>query len=37
MAKWRCVVCGYIHEGDEPPARCPKCGAPREKFVKISD
>ena len=26
MKKWKCV-CGYIHDGDEPPAQCPKCGA----------
>jgi predicted nucleic acid-binding Zn-ribbon protein len=32
---WRCGVCGYIHEGDEPPEQCPRCGAPREKFVQI--
>lgn len=32
---WRCSVCGYIHEGDEPPEQCPRCGAPREKFVQI--
>lgn len=33
MKKWRCTVCGYIHEGDEPPEVCPQCGAPREKFL----
>lgn len=32
MKKWRCTVCGYIHEGDEPPETCPQCGAPKEKF-----
>lgn len=31
--KFRCVVCGYIHESDEPPERCPVCKAPREKFA----
>lgn len=30
--KWRCDVCGYVHEGDEPPERCPRCGAGREHF-----
>lgn len=29
---WRCIVCGYIAEGDEPPAVCPVCGATREYF-----
>lgn len=33
--KWRCQVCGYVHDGNEAPERCPKCGAPREKFVEI--
>lgn len=22
---WRCRNCGYIHEGTEPPERCPAC------------
>ena len=35
MKKWKCTVCGYIHQGDEPPAACPICGASREKFVQI--
>ena len=32
--KFVCSVCGYVHEGTEPPAKCPQCGAPAEKFVK---
>lgn len=35
MKKWRCTVCGYIHEGEEPPEICPVCGADRSKFVEI--
>ena len=35
--KWRCGVCGYVWDGSEAPANCPKCGAPREKFEKIPD
>ena len=35
MKKWECTVCGYIHEGDEPPEKCPVCGADRSKFVEI--
>ena len=23
--KWKCRVCGYIYEGDNPPAECPIC------------
>ena len=37
MAKWVCSVCGYVHEGDTPPERCPVCKVPAEKFVKQSD
>jgi rubrerythrin len=32
MKKWVCTVCGYVHEGDAPPDKCPQCGAPAEKF-----
>jgi rubrerythrin/uncharacterized membrane protein len=35
MAKWRCTVCGYVHEGEEAPARCPVCGADRSKFERL--
>ena len=34
MAKYVCNVCGYVHEGDEPPIECPICKAPAEKFTK---
>ena len=34
--KWRCV-CGYIHDGDQAPEKCPKCGAPREKFTLLDE
>ncbi len=32
MKKWVCTVCGYVHEGEEAPDKCPQCGAPKEKF-----
>ena len=32
---FKCTVCGYIHEGEEAPDFCPKCGAPKEKFVEL--
>lgn len=35
MKKWKCTVCGYVHIGDEPPAKCPVCGADRSKFVEL--
>ena len=34
--KWVCQVCGYVHEGDEPPAECPVCHAPAGKFKEQS-
>lgn len=32
---WRCSVCGYVHDGENAPEKCPKCGAPQEKFEKL--
>ncbi len=38
MEKWKCTVCGYIHEGPmTPDFKCPICKQPAEKFVKIED
>ena len=34
MKKFVCSVCGYVHEGDTPPEKCPQCNAPKEKFVE---
>ena len=33
MKKWVCPVCGYVHEGDVPPAECPVCHVSGEKFI----
>ena len=30
--KWQCLVCGYIFEGVEPPAKCPACNHPYQHF-----
>ncbi len=35
MKKWVCVVCGYVHEGEEPPEVCPVCGAGKEDFEEM--
>ena len=35
MKKFRCPVCGYIHEGDMPPAFCPQCKVPGDRFVEV--
>ena len=34
MAKYVCSVCGYVHEGDSAPEKCPQCGVPASKFVE---
>jgi predicted nucleic acid-binding Zn-ribbon protein len=36
MGECECTVCGYLHEGEEPPAACPECGAPQIKFEYYS-
>ena len=35
--KFVCTVCGYIHEGDTPPERCPQCKQPADKFKELVD
>ncbi len=35
MKQWRCMVCGYIHEGESPPDVCPICSADKDKFELI--
>lgn len=37
MKKWKCTVCGYIHTGDEPPEKCPVCGADRSMFIEVDE
>ena len=32
MKKFVCNICGYVHEGNEPPESCPTCKAPASKF-----
>ena len=27
--RWKCSICGYVHEGTEPPVKCPACKHPR--------
>ena len=34
MKKWICSVCGYVFEGENPPAECPVCHVPGSKFVE---
>ena len=37
MKKFRCMICGYIHEGDSAPEKCPQCKAPASKFELIDE
>lgn len=36
MKKWKCTVCGYVHEGEEPPSKCPICDAGSEDFELLN-
>ncbi len=36
MKKYVCSVCGYVHEGDSAPEKCPQCGVPASKFNEQS-
>ena len=35
--KWICTVCGYVHEGDTPPEKCPQCKQPADKFKELKE
>jgi rubrerythrin len=37
MSKFVCSVCGYVHEGDAAPERCPQCKVPASKFNEIKE
>lgn len=34
--KWKCSVCGYVVEGNEPPPKCPACKNPKEYYEPAS-
>jgi len=34
---WVCMKCGYMHEGEEPPAVCPSCNHARNYFERQSE
>lgn len=36
MKKYVCLVCGYVHNGDQPPAKCPICNADASKFKEVA-
>lgn len=35
--RWRCLICGYIHVGAQPPHVCPICNAPQKMFELMDD
>ena len=35
--KFKCKVCGYVHEGDKAPEKCPVCQAPASEFEEIKE
>ncbi|MDO8602859.1 MAG: rubrerythrin family protein [Candidatus Omnitrophota bacterium] len=35
--KWRCRNCGYIHEGNEAPDKCPACAHPKAYYEVIAE
>ena len=37
IMKYVCSVCGYVHEGDAAPEKCPVCKVPAEKFNKQAE
>ena len=36
MKKFVCPVCGYVHEGEHAPEKCPLCKVPGEKFNEMT-
>jgi len=36
MKKFVCTVCGYTHEGDAAPEKCPQCNVPADKFKELT-
>ncbi|MBQ4322643.1 MAG: NADH peroxidase, partial [Clostridia bacterium] len=37
MKKFVCGVCGYVHEGDAAPEKCPVCKGPADKFKVMEE
>jgi rubrerythrin len=34
---WRCLNCGYLHEGDAAPEMCPACDHPKDHFELLCE
>jgi rubrerythrin len=37
VVRWKCRNCGYIHEGKNPPQKCPACEHGEEFFEVVED
>ena len=35
--KFICTVCGYVHEGETAPEKCPLCKVPADKFKEVDE
>ncbi len=34
---WRCLNCGYLHQGEEAPEECPACAHPRDYYELLAE
>ena len=34
---WKCAVCGYISQGENPPAECPQCAGTGREFIEVTE
>lgn len=37
VVKWKCLNCGYVHEGKEAPMTCPACAHPQGYYEIICE
>jgi rubrerythrin len=37
VVRWKCRNCGYVHEGTEPPEKCPACGFPQSYYELMAE
>lgn len=37
MKLFKCTVCGFVYEAEEAIDVCPKCGAPKDKHVQLTE
>jgi rubrerythrin len=35
--RWRCLNCGYVHEGTDAPGACPACAHPQAYFELLGE